>query len=106
MNFVCNEKLFAKAVLVFLVAAERLLSPTLSKGKGENRKNSLICSCGNGRRTNGFAKTCNEKREIALGIRTFAIKLQRFRYEHNYRKQSVIRPIAKTLKTIHKISEL
>jgi hypothetical protein len=55
----------------------------------------------NFRKTNGFAKTCNEKREIAPEIRTFAVELQRFRYELNYRKQSVIRPIAKALKTIH-----
>ena len=53
------------------------------------------------RKTNGFAKTCNRKRETAPEIRTFTAKLQRFRYELNYRKQSVIRPIAKTLKAIH-----
>jgi hypothetical protein len=40
----------------------------------------------NFRKTNGFAKTCNEKREIAHEIRTFAVELQRFRYELNYRK--------------------
>ena len=55
----------------------------------------------NFRKTNGFAKTCNEKREIAPEIRTFAVELQRFRDEHNYRKQSVIRPIAKALTTIY-----
>ena len=55
----------------------------------------------NVRKTNSFAKTCNEKREIALEIRTFAVELQHFRYEHNYRKQSVIRPIARALETIH-----
>jgi hypothetical protein len=39
VNFICHEKLFAEAVFVFLVAAERpILSPTLSKGKGEYGK--------------------------------------------------------------------
>lgn len=55
----------------------------------------------NFRKTNGFAKTCNEKREIAPEISTFTAELQRFRYELNYRKQSVIRPIAKALTTIY-----
>ena len=60
----------------------------------------------NFRKTNGFAKTCNEKREIAPEISTFTAELQRFRYELNYRKQSVIRPITKTLKTIYQTSGL
>jgi hypothetical protein len=34
-------------------------------------------------------------------IRTFATELQRFRYELNNRKQSVIRSIASTLTTIY-----
>ena len=55
----------------------------------------------NFRKTNGFVKTCNEKREIAPEISTFTAELQRFRYELNYRKQSVIRPIAKTLEAIY-----
>jgi hypothetical protein len=38
----CNEKLFAKAVLVFLVYKKRLLAPTLSKGKGEKRNTPFI----------------------------------------------------------------
>ena len=40
----------------------------------------------NFRKTNGFAKTCNENREIAPEIRTFAVELQRFRNELNYRE--------------------
>jgi transcriptional accessory protein Tex/SPT6 len=50
-------------------------------------------------KNNGFTKlTMNGKYPE---IRTFATELQRFRYELNNRKQSVIRSIASTLTTIY-----
>jgi transcriptional accessory protein Tex/SPT6 len=51
-------------------------------------------------KTNGFTKLAM-KSGNSSEIRTFATELQRFRYELNNRKQSVIRSIASTLTTIY-----